>query len=679
VGRQIAVAAAAAWLILLAALFIYYQFGPFVIENRAPGILASSLAVLFILLACSAFGLKVLGERHVSLAGCLQGLAVGLAILGVAGFAAGAAGILSRYLVFALAAVLLAVSYRRALDILAALGRAGAARLGPIEAAFLALMAVALIIGFINCVSPVTANDSLVYHFNLPKIYCEQGGMAYLPYNVYANMPHYGEMIFTMFYCAAGETGVALFCFALLISAPLALLSLVTRAAPRVFGLLAASAFLVQPLVLDHRVVGNIDILLAFVYLAAVGMVLERRSGRAALRSSIVVSALAGFMMGVKYTGIAPALSLFGLAALLNRKSFPLRYLALGLAVAAAVFMPWFVRQGLNTGNPVYPMLEGRLDGANWDEVQQGRLLTWQRAMGMGRGPGEYLALPFNVSVRGRPGLNYARFDGTISPVFLILLPLVLVRRRKRTLAPAIAGLALGAFWAMTSQQLRFLMPALALFALAGAAGLAEAAGEGGARGGSDAGDGNDGRNAAERRPRKRWVTFVLVAVLFVEVATLAAPNQYGRPWVGDAVGERLAAALGLEPRERFLERTIQPFSLYKQLNAVLPTGEAVFMIWENRAYHLDRPYLADSFFEASTVMRIVAGARDARDLRDRIAAMGFNYVLVNDLLGEVFARQYRGADIARLRELIDSYLEPVHSANRVTLYRIRNDREEGE
>lgn len=668
-GRQIAVAAAAAWLIMLAALFIYYQFGPFVIENRAPDCLYSSLIVLIILLACTAFGHKLLGGNEVSLALCLRGLAVGLAAFGLAGFAAGAAGILNRYLVYALTAVMLGVSYRQALGILAALGRAPAARIGKIETAFLALMTIALIIGLINCISPVTANDSLVYHFNLPKIYCERGGLTYLPFNVYANMPHYGEVVFTLFYSVAGETGVALFYFALMVSVSLAVYSLVTRVAPRVYGLLAASAFLVQPLVLDHRVVGNIDILLAFVFLAAIGIVLEKHSGRGGLRSVLFMSALAGFMMGIKYTGIAPALSLFALAGVLHRKSLPLRYLALGLAVAAAIFMPWFVRQGLNTGNPVYPMFEGRFDGANWDEVQQGRLLTWQKNMGMGRWPGAYLALPFNVSVRGRPGLNYAHFDGTISPVFLILLPMVLVKRRRRTLAVAIAALALGIFWAFTSQQLRFLMPALALSAFAGAAGLAEAAGEIRARGGS----GNrSGEDDAQAGPRRRWATFMLLGVLLVEVTALAVPNQYGRPWVADTVGERLSAALGLEPRERFLERTIQPFSLYKEANAGLPPGEAVFMIWENRAYHLDRPYLADSFFEASTVMRMVAGSRDARELRDRIVAMGYNYVLVNDLLGEVFARQYRDADVARLREFIDSHLEPLHSVNRVTLYRVK-------
>jgi hypothetical protein len=659
VGRQIAAAAVAAWLILLAALFISYQFGPFVIENRAPGYFLASVKVIVLLLASTAFGLKLLGGGGASLARCLQGLAVGLAVLAAAGFAIGALGILNPLAIYALAALLMIASYREVAAVFGAVRRAGTGQIGPLEAAFAAVIVTALAIGLINCLSPVTANDALVYHLNLPGIYCAEGGMVYLPFNVYANMPHYGEVVFTMFYSVAGETGVTLFYFALLISASLAVYTLVAAAAPRVFGILAAGAFLVQPLVLDHRVVANIDIMLAFVYLAAVGMVLDRTHEDGARRRVILVSVLAGLMMGMKYTGIAPALSLLVMIMVLRRKAVPARYLALGILVAAAVFMPWLVRQSVNTGNPFYPMFEGRFDGANWDATQHEHLLAWQKSLGLGRGPGAYLALPFNASTRGRPGLNYTRFDGTISPVFLILFPLIFIRRRKETMVLALMAVALGLFWAFTSQQLRFLLPALGLFAALGAAGLAEA------------GSGDEGKSRGGKRPA--WVTFMLVGVLIIQITTLAAPNQYGRSWVGDAVGERLGAALGFEPAERFLERTVQPFSLFKQANMILPPGEAVFMVWENRAYHLERPYFADSFFEASTLMRLVAAARDAGEINDRIAGMGYRYVLVNDLLGEVFARQYSGEDILKLRRFIDTYLESVHSANRVTLYRMKN------
>ena len=84
------------------------------------------------------------------------------------------------------------------------------------------------------------------------------------------------------------------------------------------------------------------------------------------------------------------------------------------------------------------------------------------------------------------------------------------------------------------------------------------------------------------------------------------------------------------------------------------------------------RKTLARSEAEAARARDAVAGARDAADLRDRIAAMGYRYVLVNDLLGEVFAREYSREEIRKLQEFIGTYLETIHSANRVTLYRMK-------
>ena len=649
-GRNVAVAAVITWFILLAALFLYYQFGPYVVENRASGYLMASVKVLVILLASMALGLRILGVKDISIGTGLQSLALGLAALAVAGFLISAVGVLRPAAVYIVIGVFLAVSYRQALTILGCLKRTGIIHFEPLEAAFAAVIAVALLVAFINCLSPVTANDALVYHLNLPGIYCAEGGMVHLPYNVYANMPHYGEIMFSMIYSIAGETGVTLFYFALLAALSLAVCALVTRKAPRAFGILAASTLLVQPLVLDHRVVGNIDILLAFLYLTAIGIALDLKPGGARWRPMVSLSALAGFLVGIKYTGLAPALSLLALVLVLHRKNLPLRHLVVGILVAVGVFLPWLIRQEVNTGNPFYPVFERQFDGANWDSVQQDQLIAWQRNMGMGRGFADYFALPFNVSTRGRPGLNYVHFDGTISPVFLILFPLVFVRRRRETLVLALLAAGLGVFWALTSQQLRFLLPALALFATAGATAL------------SDASQGDR---------RRAWLRFMFLGILFVEIAVLVTPNQYGQSWMGDALGERLDVAIGFETRERFLERTIQPYSLYRQADVSLPPGEPVFMIWENRAYHLRRPYFADSFFEASTLMRIVAEADDAGDLKDRIVMMGYRYVVVNDLLGGVFARQYSREDILKLREFVDAHLEPMHSANRVNLYRI--------
>jgi hypothetical protein len=316
------------------------------------------------------------------------------------------------------------------------------------------------------------------------------------------------------------------------------------------------------------------------------------------------------------------------------------------------VFAPWAVKNEIHVGNPVYPMLESTFGGRNWDTVQTAQLMAWQRGMGMGRGIVDYLLLPFNVSLRGKPGMNYKYFDGTLTPLLLILVPLVLLRRRRETNILIILAAAGFVFWALTSQQLRFLIPTVALLAVLAAKGFSNLAGR-------------IGGGAAKA---------IAVLVLLVGASTLAVSDQYGKPFLSGAFGERLRVVSGLETRQHYLERTLQPYAMFRTLEERLPKGEPVLLIWENRGYYLDRAYVADSFFEASTLMRMAADAGSADRLKLMIRAMGLRYVLVNDLLGEVFTRGYDPEQVATLREFIATHLRPLHSSNRMTLYEIAAD-----
>jgi hypothetical protein len=163
------------------------------------------------------------------------------------------------------------------------------------------------------------------------------------------------------------------------------------------------------------------------------------------------------------------------------------------------------------------------------------------------------------------------------------------------------------------------------------------------------------------------------IAAAAVSVFSLVVPDQRGRPLVSE-VEDRLGVVLGLEPRQKYLETNIQPVAMFEHINRTLPREERLLLVWENRGYYLDRPYVADSFFEASTVMRLVAGSRDAAETAAAVRALGVNYVVVNHWLAEHFSGRYDGRDVARLGEFITAYLRPVHSVNRVTLYSLSPD-----
>ena len=646
--KRLAVILILLWLITLWISFLVYQYRPFLTENHAVHYIVALAKTLAVLLVAGSLGLLLIPVSNLSLKYILLGSAVGLALVAILVFALSTLGLATAYAVWIALGGLGLLSYRQVTTLARYARSVTFPSRGPAEMALIAILVFASLVCLINCLAPLTANDSLVYHLSLPKTYASAHRLAALPYNAYANMPHYGEILYTLFYSIAGETGVKLFYFVIMLAAAASVYALAREFVDRTHATLAPCLFLVHPLLIDHRTVGNIDVMLAYIYLCSIILVLEY--GRTGLKTRYLLGAalLAGFMCGIKYTALILSASLLVIPLSCYAGKIKRRQLLVGVLIALLVFAPWAVKNQIQVGNPLYPLLENVFDGANWDRVQESQLLTWQRSMGMGRGVLDYLLLPYNISVRGRPALNYSHFDGTISPILLILLPLALFRRSRQSTALIIMALAGFVFWALTSQQLRFLIPTLAVAAVLASIGVSSLVAHAGAK----------------------WSGVVIGLAVLVQISSLVIPDQYRNQFLAGAFSERLAVVTGLEPRQRYLERTLQSYSMCSHINSSLPDGEPVFLIWENRGYYLNRPYFADSFFEASTVMRLAAAAGEGRLLKARIQQMGYRYVLVNDLLGGVFSRYYPPEHLTVLRDLINNHLEAVHSANRLTLYR---------
>lgn len=649
--RKGLIPALAAWVGVVAVLFAFFQFEGTLKANPFVDYLLSALKMGVLALAALSLGLAMLPQVRLNLAGAVTRSALGFAVLGIVALALAATGLLRPAVAWPLVAAFCAISYRRLPGAVSRVRSFGLPALSWPEGVLAGLAALGTLILLVNCLAPLTANDAMVYHFNLPKIYCEASGLVPLPYNVYANMPHYGEMLFALAYCLGGETAAKLLYLGLVLGAALAVFALARLLTGRKPAMVAACLFLVQPLLLDDRTVGNVDVPLTCFFIAAVVVLIEALRTKPGLRSAAAAGMLAGFTLGFKYTALAPCVALLAIPLVAYPRRMGLRLLAVAALVAATVFVPWAIKNQARVGNPLYPLLESTFGGANWDASQEAQLLAWQRGMGPGRSAGDYLLLPLNVGLRGRPESGYARFDGILNPALIMLLPLVLLKRNRETGALALMAAGIFVFWALTSQQLRFLMPCLALVAVLGAVGLARLA----------------------ERTGARCADSVIVLAALLTAFSLVVPDQRGRPLVSGAIGDRLGVVLGLQPGQQYLETNLQPVAMFEHINRTLPPGERILMVWENRGYYLDRPYVADSFFEASTVMRLVAGSADAAGLAEKVRAMGFKYVLMNEWLGEHFSKWYGDREVARLAEFVRTQASPVHSVNRMTLYSINS------
>ncbi len=608
-------------------------------ENNLPLYLQALLISILVFLSCYSFGNFLLSKRFQGSFAFAVPTAIGLVALGFSIFVCGFLHALIFPFVIAVLAILLASGIRGILSWIRSVADFRSESLCHLEAGFLALIVFTLLVCLVNSLAPITANDALVYHLTVPKIYVEKGQIQRLPFNVYANMPHFGELIYTACLALGGQSGASLFYFLLLLITCIAIYDL-SKQTSRFAAIVATGGFLVQPLLIDSRVICNVDILLALVSIAAISILLKQESK--GLADTILFGVLCGFAIGIKYTALGIVLGLLiGYA----MKSGIRRMMLSGL-IALAVFSPWLAKNFLFVRNPLYPMFEGIFDGLNWDKTQLKQLIAWQRSMGMGRSLIDYILLPINVFTAGRPGLNYSRFDGTITPVLLVLVVFSLFKPQKRILIPSLISFI---FWALTSQQMRFLVPTLAMLAIPAANGI---------------------EYLREKCSRLGFAILSLI-LLLIEASSLVLPDQYGKPVVSNAICDRLPVVLGLETKNQFLERMVQPFSMFSYINRNIPKDERILMVWENRAFYLDRDYLADSFFEASTLMRWVEESASPESLAKRIREGGFRYVLVNNMLGQVFARFYPPASVKILVDFINDHLKPIHSVNNITLYEL--------
>ena len=528
------------------------------------------------------------------------------------------------------------------------------------------LAAIALVqaIGLVAALAPPVANDTLLYHLALPKTYVAAGGLVDTPYNIASCYPLGIEMHNVWAVLLGGligprvaeiASGATLFAFA-------PLLTLVTygwareRGADPRWASLAALSVAAIPTAYDVVAGGYVDLALAGYTALAV-----RGVGRwwATLDGAWLrpVAVALGAALSIKLTTVFLVLVL-GLAMLLRilqtgrtaaAPTHPApaasRLLLTGvgaLAVSGVLAAPWYVRNWIRTGNPVFPFFMSLLGGhaSGWD-LERSLLYEGMFAVyGNAVTPLDFVLSPIRLALAAQPE-EPAYYDGVLGIAFLFAVPLVLwalaTRRLEREIGlAALTSAALFVFWLFSSQQIRYLLPAAPALAVALAVtGQAAAAALGAGLG------------------RALW--WVVLCVAGAGVPVVLSWFAFVNP---------VRVVLGGESRSHYLARRLDYYPYYELINHQLPATARVWLIHMRRdTYHLERPFFSDFIFEDWTLIEWVRASRDADELAARVRGAGITHILMrHDLLLDyarstlVDERLSREENVARL-ELLTTFL----------------------
>ena len=306
---------------------------------------------------------------------------------------------------------------------------------------------------------------------------------------------------------------------------------------------------------------------------------------------------------------------------------------------------PFYLKNWVMTGNPLYPLFYQFFGGRGWSADQAGYYDLFIRELGMGRKLIDYLLLPWNLSFRAR--MDSPVFDGVIGPVFILVLPFAIGMRRIAVEMKIVWVYCLMAFvfWASSAQQIRYLIllfPFLSIMVS---------------------------------------LTFsyfinnrIISTLLFIFIASALSFNGYYI--VQDFRKIRpLSVLTGQEDKNTFLTRMIPSYAILNYVNTKLPEKSYVFTIYmKNLAYLFNRPFYSDSMFESYTIETILNNSKTPGDVRLAFKRKGFTHILydINYVFGDAgtFSRENKNLFLA----FQNRYLTLVKSdKKRYFLYRLVN------
>ena len=498
------------------------------------------------------------------------------------------------------------------------------------------LLAVWALVFVLSLAPPNGADyDSLVYHLAVPAQYSHAGRIEQLPFDHHSYFPFTMEMLYGVALQLRGPVFAKLFHGLMLPLGAATLVAFGQRAQSRVGGLLAACLFTSLPMTLTEASTSYIDLAFAAFAAAAVLCFVGAPTNNRA-HNLLWSGAFCGFCLGTKYFGwlIFGFLGIWLLVETLKTKpqNGGRGVLLFGLS-ALAIGGGWYARNWIWVGNPVYPFAYGVFGGRGWTAEMANLYNQSQAIYGFGRAPLDLIALPFRLAmtplnvggfeglgVRGQPlwplipgpvgnadpnsvtglfdvpGLFLVTFPGPA--IFAFGLPALLCRNKPRpVLLVASLFVFLWIFWALTSQQVRYLFPALALLSVVAGWGMA---------------------HWAPRLTLARWIGGVGLAAWLLFAPMFTARNASGS----------FRVIRGAQTPTDYLTRTFPDYSAMQWINANTPATARVAVYGEPRDFYLNRSYFwaDDGHNQIINYPKISTGAQLAAALK----AQGATHVLAN-------------------------------------------------
>ncbi|HVL38706.1 MAG TPA: phospholipid carrier-dependent glycosyltransferase, partial [Fimbriimonadaceae bacterium] len=256
-----------------------------------------------------------------------------------------------------------------------------------------AAISVAFLFALIGALAPSDVNDwdTLAYHLAVPKLWIQAGQITYIPFIHHSNFPFAVDNLYIWGLQWGGESGAKAFMVAYFGLGILAVFGFARQRYGPSAAPWAALVFATVPVVLWESGTAYIDV--AHGVYAGVGVLLAALWAEHKGRQSALLWLAAlhlGLAAGSKYTGLqtilAVGLVLVWLVLTRRDGSRPrIGPVLVAGAIALLLASPWYVKNAVVNGNPVYPFFYEVFGGRNWSSEHAAVYRDEQQTFGVGR------------------------------------------------------------------------------------------------------------------------------------------------------------------------------------------------------------------------------------------------------------------------------------------------------
>jgi len=453
-------------------------------------------------------------------------------------------------------------------------------------------------VAFLGAVTPEVFFDALQYHDALPAHVLRQGRIEPLQHMLHGVMPANVHMLYVPLVAWGGTSTIKLAHWLFWVGTAGWVGAAARRIAGRAAGAAAAAAFVGVPGMAVMAGFGGVDHAVTFFVIggAALTVAAVENSSAGAL---VAAGALLGVAAGSKYTAL-PALALWGAGAAVwwgwrqagTRRAWAVP--ALALAVALLVACPWYLRNWVALGSPVYPFGAG--PGSEGEAIVA-------RVRADAATPGPWWQAPLDV-VAAFGELRPMGAGSEVLPVAVLLAAGLAWGLGQPGGARWLAGLGLGLLAASGrgAPILRYAYAALASGAVLAGAAIA--------------------------RPRSRaWqaaAVALLIGLVLVGAARTASLQHV-------LLGERGAFLAGRETAAAFLERRLPAFRAAMWVRGHTPeAGTRLLLVGETAATYFGRDFVPVSAYNRHPLAAWLPGCETEADLAEVLRDRGITHVVLH-------------------------------------------------